>query len=100
MDAVDPVRQQGFWITEIESFYELVSEQLLGLENSVSDQDESDMETVSSVPIILLADIAAHRMLSPEFKPILVATLEATLESNNLYSDISGTILTPPPRKG
>lgn len=100
IDTIDEVQQQGFWVTEIESFFELVSEQVLGIENAVRDQDESEMETTaaSSASCVIVIDFVSIRTVSFDFAPCLLSTLEASLLKQIFYSDILRAKLTPPPR--
>jgi hypothetical protein len=100
IDTTDQIQQQGFWVTEIESVFELISEQVLGLTDCVTDHDESDMErSVITGSTLVFIDLVSLRSLSFEFAPCLVASREASLLQQNFYSDIDRAKLTPPPRK-
>jgi hypothetical protein len=100
IDTTDHILHGRFWVSEIESVFELVSEQVLGISDCVSDHDENDVETtlcgVSASSIVM--DVVSVRLAAFGFKPVLVNSLEAALEQRNFYSDISRAKLTPPPR--
>jgi hypothetical protein len=100
MDATDQIQQQGFWVTEIESVFELVSEQVLGIRNCVDDQDESDMEKsmTSGSSVLIVVDLISVRSLCFDFVPDLISSQEASLLQQNFYSDIHRAKRTPPPR--
>ncbi len=100
IDTTDHIQQGRFWVSEIESVFELVSEQVIGISDCVSDHDEHDVETtlcgVSASTIVM--DVVSVRLVAFDYKPVLVNSLEAALEQRNFYSDISQATLTPPPR--
>lgn len=98
IDTIDRAEQGRFWMGEVESVFELISEHMLGITDCVTDHDENDVEkSLCGAGITIVMDVVSSKPVLG-FKPLLVNSIEAAWERCNFYSDISRSKRTPPPR--
>jgi hypothetical protein len=88
--------QEDLSLNDIESFYELILEEVIGIENAVEEHDEHDQEEGGAFDFEKVYLSLPHSGMQP--KQDIIRTLHFNISSENLIIPGFSKIDSPPPK--